>query len=172
MMFDLQIGGRTVRAEIGRSAEDTIVCVLDGTTYELEACLPQPGVLSLLLCGKAYRCILDQSAAGKGDAHERAILVGGRRFSFTIEDPRSLRNRRGRGAQADGPKPVKAPMPGRVVRVLVAAGDEVAAQQGVVVIEAMKMQNELKSPKAGKVVRIAVAVGDTVQSGDVLAVVA
>ena len=62
-------------------------------------------------------------------------------------------------------------MPGRVVRVLVGAGDEVEEEQGVVVIEAMKMQNELKSPKAGRVVRVGVAVGDTVGSGDVLVVV-
>ncbi len=62
-------------------------------------------------------------------------------------------------------------MPGRVVRVLVGVGDEVGAQQGVVVIEAMKMQNELKSPKAGRVVRVAAVVGETVQQGDVLVVV-
>jgi biotin carboxyl carrier protein len=62
-------------------------------------------------------------------------------------------------------------MPGRVVRVLVEAGAEVAEGQGVVVIEAMKMQNELKAPKGGRVVRVAVAVGDTVGSGAVLAVV-
>jgi biotin carboxyl carrier protein len=62
-------------------------------------------------------------------------------------------------------------MPGRVVRVLVVAGDEVEEGQGVVVIEAMKMQNELKSPKAGRVARVGVAVGETVGSGDVLVVV-
>jgi biotin carboxyl carrier protein len=62
-------------------------------------------------------------------------------------------------------------MPGRVVRLLVAVGDEVEEGQGVVVIEAMKMQNELKSPKPGRVVRVGVSVGDTVASGDVLLVV-
>ena len=62
-------------------------------------------------------------------------------------------------------------MPGRVVRLLVEVGDEVEEGQGVVVIEAMKMQNELKSPKAGRVVRVGAGVGDTVGSGDVLVVV-
>jgi biotin carboxyl carrier protein len=62
-------------------------------------------------------------------------------------------------------------MPGRVVRLLVEVGVEVAEGQGVVVIEAMKMQNELKSSKTGRVVRVGVAVGDTVGSGDVLVVV-
>ena len=66
---------------------------------------------------------------------------------------------------------MKAPMPGRVVRLLVETGDEVAEGQGVVVIEAMKMQSELKSPKARRVVRVGVSVGDTVGSGDVLVVV-
>jgi biotin carboxyl carrier protein len=62
-------------------------------------------------------------------------------------------------------------MPGRVVRLLVEVGEEVEEGQGVVVIEAMKMQNELKSPKAGLVIRVGAAVGDTVGSGDVLVVV-
>ena len=62
-------------------------------------------------------------------------------------------------------------MPGRVVRILAEAGQEVAEHQGVIVIEAMKMQNELKSPKAGRVVRVAVAAGDAVGAGEVLVVV-
>jgi biotin carboxyl carrier protein len=62
-------------------------------------------------------------------------------------------------------------MPGRVVRLLVEVGDEVVEGQGVVVIEAMKMQNELKASKAGRVAKVSVAVGDTVGSGDVLVVV-
>jgi biotin carboxyl carrier protein len=121
----------------------------------------QPGVTSLVVEGRQYRCVLD------GDG----VLIGGKRFGFEVSDPRSLQGRRGAGAGVTGARPVKAPMPGRVVRVLVAAGDEVAEQQGVVVIEAMKMQNELKSPKAGRVVRVAVAEGDAVGAGDVLVVV-
>jgi biotin carboxyl carrier protein len=88
-----------------------------------------------------------------------------------VEDPRSLQGRRGTGAGMDGPRPVKSPMPGRVVRVLVEAGENVEEGQAVVVIEAMKMQNELKSPKAGRVARVVVGVGDAVGSGDVLVVV-
>ena len=117
--------------------------------------------MSLIVEGRQYRCVLD------GDG----VVIGGRRFGFEVEDPRSLQGRRGGAGGAQGPRPVKAPMPGRVVRVLVAAGDEVEEGQGVVVIEAMKMQNELKSPKAGRVARVGVAVGETVGSGDVLVVV-
>jgi biotin carboxyl carrier protein len=127
----------------------------------VDARMLQPGVMSFMVEGRQYRCILD----GNG------VLIGGRRFGFEVSDPRSLQGRRGTGANAVGPRAVKAPMPGRVVRVLVVAGEDVAEQQGVVVIEAMKMQNELKSSKAGKVARVAVAVGDTVGAGDVLVVV-
>jgi biotin carboxyl carrier protein len=80
--------------------------------------------------------------------------------------------RRARAAGADeGPRAVRAPMPGRVVRVLVAPGDDVEEQQGVVVIEAMKMQNELKAPKAGRISRVAVRIGDAVAAGALLALV-
>ncbi|MHB1022549.1 MAG: acyl-CoA carboxylase biotin carboxyl carrier protein subunit [Acidobacteriaceae bacterium] len=125
----------------------------------------QLGVVSLLIEGRAYRCILDETAEGP------SVLLHGQRFPYTVEDPRSLRSRRSHGASGDGPKPIRAPMPGRVVRVLADVGDEVTQHQGIVVIEAMKMQNELKSPKAGKIARIHVSPGDTVQSGDVLAII-
>jgi acetyl/propionyl-CoA carboxylase alpha subunit len=136
-------------------------CVVDGNIIAANARMLQPGVMSLVIDGKQYRCVLD------GDG----VLIGGRRFAFELNDPRSLQGRRSAGGGAAGPRSVKAPMPGRLVRVLVAVGDEVVEQQGVIVIEAMKMQNELKSPKAGRVARVAVAVGDTVGAGDVLVVV-
>jgi biotin carboxyl carrier protein len=74
-------------------------------------------------------------------------------------------------AQRDGDQPVTAPMPGRVVRVLVAAGDEVAAGQGLVVVEAMKMENELRAPKTGKVKDVNFSAGTPVDAGKVLVVI-
>ena len=70
-----------------------------------------------------------------------------------------------------GARPLVAPMPGKVVRFLVTANSTVEAGQGVVVVEAMKMQNEIKSPKKGRVVKLAVAEGAAVNAGDVLAIV-
>jgi acetyl/propionyl-CoA carboxylase alpha subunit len=161
----LEIDGRKQRVELPHSltgnAGNDMECVVDGRVLSVDAQILQPGVLSLIVGGRQYRCILDRNG----------VLIDGRRFAFEVNDPRSLQGRRGAGAGAAGPRSVKAPMPGRVVRVLVVAGEEVVEQQGIVVIEAMKMQNELKSPKAGKVVRVAVAPGDTVGAGDVLAVV-
>jgi len=158
----LEIGGKKRRVELPSVVSGVpIECVVDGRTVVVDARILQPGVMSLIMDGQQYRCVLD------GDG----VLIGGRRFAFEVNDPRSLQGRRGVGAGAAGPRAVKAPMPGRVVRVLVAVGEEVAEQQGIVVIEAMKMQNELKSSKAGRVAKVAVAVGDTVGAGDVLAVV-
>jgi biotin carboxyl carrier protein len=162
----LEIGGKERRVELPADAlrasgAGAVECLVDGRVVAVDFCVLQPGVMSLVVAGRQFRCVLD------GDA----VVIGGVRHEFGVADPRSLKGRKGAGAGADGPRSVKAPMPGRVVRVLVGVGDEVEAQQGVVVIEAMKMQNELKSPKAGRVVRVAAVVGETVQQGDVLVVV-
>jgi len=138
-----------------------VECSVDGRMMAVDARILEPGVMSLVVDGRQFRCILD------GDA----VVIDGHRYGFDTVDPRSLKGRRGVGGGAQGPRPVKAPMPGRVVRLMVAAGDQVEEGQGVVVIEAMKMQNELKSPKAGKVVELRVAPGDTVTAGEVLAVI-
>jgi acetyl/propionyl-CoA carboxylase alpha subunit len=157
----LEVEGKKRRVELPSSVlVGAMECVVDGNIIAANARMLQPGVMSLVIDGKQYRCVLD------GDG----VLIGGRRFAFELNDPRSLQGRRSAGGGAAGPRSVKAPMPGRLVRVLVAVGDEVVEQQGVIVIEAMKMQNELKSPKAGRVARVAVAVGDTVGAGDVLVV--
>jgi biotin carboxyl carrier protein len=142
-------------------SEGTTECRVDEGAITADARLLEPGVMSLVVDGRQYRCILDDDA----------VLIDGRRYEFEVDDPRSLAGRGRAGGGVSGPRPVKSPMPGRVVRVLVAAGDEVSEHQGVVVIEAMKMQNELKAPKAGRVASIAAVVGETVGSGDVLAVI-
>jgi len=163
MIVWLDIGGKQQRIEVPEEAlgAGTATFMLDGKAIEADARMLQDGVLSLVVEGRQYRCVLDGGA----------VVVSGRRVEFSVADPRSLAAQRGASAGAGGARAVKAPMPGRVVRVLVAMGDLVEEQQGLVAIEAMKMQNELKSPKAGKVVRVAAVVGDTVAAGDVLVVV-
>jgi acetyl/propionyl-CoA carboxylase alpha subunit len=158
----VEVGGKKRRVELPVSnAQGVVECAVDGRAMVVDVRWVEDGVMSLLVEGRQYRCILD------GDG----VVIGGRRFGFEVDDPRSLRGRRGGSSGADGPRPVKAPMPGRVVRVLVEAGEEIAEGQGVVVIEAMKMQNELRSPKGGRVARVGVTVGDAVGAGDVLIVV-
>jgi biotin carboxyl carrier protein len=98
------------------------------------------------------------------------VWVGSVRFAAEVGDPRSLRERV-RAVDDDGPKKLTAPMPGKIVRVMVSQGDEVEAGSGVLVVEAMKMQNEIKSPKKGTIQKIMVSEGAAVNAGDVLAIV-
>ena len=97
------------------------------------------------------------------------MQCGPHEFSAEIVDPRTWRGRKQGALQAEGRQQIVAPMPGKVIRVLVAAGDNVEAGQGLLVVEAMKMQNEIKSPKNGKVERLLAKEGQSVNAGDVLA---
>ncbi|HYK36074.1 biotin/lipoyl-containing protein [Alloacidobacterium sp.] len=166
MKLQIEIEGELRQVELTQNEGGRYQASVDGApAFDVEAQVLRPGVLSLNTGGRAYRCVLEESAEGV------AIHLGGKRSLYRVDDPRSLKSRLRRHAGDDGPKPVTAPMPGRVVRVLAKVGDMVKAHQGVVVIEAMKMQNELKSPKAGKVVQMRAEPGSTVAAGDVLVVV-
>ncbi len=163
MKYKIDIDGRTREIELIRNSENTRWRVmLDGREIEADAVRVQRDVLSLLIDGRSYTALPDP----RGD--ETAVVLGARRIPYTIADPRSLRSRSRTGAAQTGTRLVKAPMPGRIIRVLVHPGESVAAHQGLLVMEAMKMQNELKSPSSGTVTRIAVQPGDTVQPAQVL----
>jgi biotin carboxyl carrier protein len=167
MTYDVTIDGKNHRLELNRvdlGAEGRWSCRLDGRQVEVDAVLARPDVLSLRIGNKAYEVKCERVGS---DLH---LWVGSQRFATEVRDPRSLRGRT-RAADHHGPKKLTAPMPGKVVRVLVHEGDEVEAGTGVAVVEAMKMQNEIKSPKKGKIQKIRVAAGASVNAGDVLAVV-
>ncbi|HTV14766.1 MAG TPA: biotin/lipoyl-containing protein [Acidobacteriaceae bacterium] len=165
MRLDLDIEGQSRQVEVvPGDVPGRWQIKIDGTPIEADACLLRPGVLSLIIGGVAHRVVLD------ADPDEPVLHLGAQRIAWQADDPRSFRRRRRHGA-AEGPVTLKASMPGRVIRVLVERGTHVAAHQGVIVIEAMKMQNELKSPKEGRVTELRVAPGDTVASGQVLAVI-
>ncbi|MGA3211169.1 MAG: biotin/lipoyl-containing protein [Terriglobales bacterium] len=164
MLFDLVIAGQPHRLELQRSGT-TFACTLNGKPVQVDAVLSRPSIVSLLIDGKSYEVKRELTPA---DMH---IWVNGARYSAEIRDPRSLQSRRSGEKSAAGPKKLTAPMPGKVLRVLVKEKDAVEAQQGVIVIEAMKMQNELKSPKPGVVQKILAAEGATVNPGDVLMVI-
>lgn len=95
----------------------------------------------------------------------------GREYKLSIHDPREWKKNRAGAAEAEGRQQVRAPMPGKVVRILVSMGSQVQAGQGLMVIEAMKMQNEIRAPKSGTVERLSVIEGQTVNAGEVVAVV-
>jgi len=164
MTYDLNIEGTNYRLEL----EPTAVgwnCRLNGRSLQLDAALVRPGVLSLVIEGKAYE--VNREIAGV-KVH---VWVGNQRYSVELNDTRSWRNRRDGASSTGGPSKLMAPMPGKVVRLLVNEKDQVEVGQGVLVVEAMKMQNEIKSPKRGIVRTLAAAEGASVNAGDVLAIV-
>lgn len=166
MTYDIEIDGAQHRLSLEPTGQaDCFRATLDDELTELDARLLQPGVLSLLIAGKSYRVMLDIRPTSA------AVVLDEQRIPYSLRDPRSLQSRGSADAAGSGARSIVAPMPGRIVRLLVHAGDTVAAQQGLIVMEAMKMQNELKAPKAGKVARINAVADATVQAGDILLVI-
>jgi biotin carboxyl carrier protein len=163
MTYDIAIDGKHYRLELERE-DGRWSCRLDGTPIDVDAILARPDVLSLRIANKAYEVKCERVGA---DLH---LWVGSIRFAAEVRDPRSLRGRV-RTDNEHGPKKLTAPMPGKVVRILVAQGAAIEAGAGVLVVEAMKMQNEVKSPKKGIVQKILIAEGAAVNAGDVLAIV-
>ncbi|HLY99429.1 MAG TPA: biotin/lipoyl-containing protein, partial [Candidatus Angelobacter sp.] len=138
-------------------------CKVDGHSMPANTVMTRHGVLSLILDGRSYQIMQETSAS------ETTIIIGQERFSAALRDPRSLRSHRGAGSGSKGPQKIIAPMPGKVIRILASAGDEVQAGQGLVIIEAMKMQNELKSPRQGKVKKILIEEGALTEPGQIVA---
>ena len=163
MTYEIAIDGKSYRLDLSQ-AEGRWSCHVDGREVDVDAVLARPNVLSVRLGNIAYEVKCERVG---GDIH---IWVGSQRFAAEVRDPRSLRSRT-RAAEDHGPKKLTAPMPGKVVRILLSQGTEVEAGAGVLVVEAMKMQNEVKSPKKGTIQKILVSEGAAVNSGDVLAIV-
>lgn len=170
MRFDVETGGRRRTIEVRRLGAGWAVHV-DGRARS--ASLVQVGSRWSLLLGEAGRPARSYELAivprGRG---EYVVAVNGRSVTASILDPRT-RTTRARSGSVDavGPRSLVSPMPGRVVKVLVAPGDAVTARQGLVVVEAMKMENELRAPSAGTVTEVRVHEGMTVEAQTVLVVI-
>lgn len=163
MTYDIAIDGKTYRLDLSQ-VEGRWSCRLDGREVDVDAVLARPNVLSLRLGNKAYEVKCERVG---GDIH---IWVGSQRFSAELRDPRSLHSR-ARASDDQGPKKLIAPMPGKVVRILLVEGAAVEAGAGVLVVEAMKMQNEVKAPKKGTIQKVLVSEGAAVNAGDIVAIV-
>ena len=162
---EIEIEGITYQVEMERT-EQGYACMVNGEPFSLDVVMTARDVLSILHDGRQYEAKREYSLNG-----ETHIIVGSERFSAEVRDPRSLRSRRAAAGAAAGPAKINSPMPGMVVRLLVNVGDEVEAGQGLLVVEAMKMQNEIKSVKKGKIAQIAVKENSAVNAGDLLAIV-
>jgi len=137
---------------------------LDGQRVDADAVEISPYTLSILLHGESYEIRVTPAPGGK-----LRLQTGALEFTAEVIDPRSWSGRRHGHIEAEGRQQILAPMPGKVIRVLVKVGDHVEAGQGLLVVEAMKMQNEIRSPKSGTVERVLVKEGQPVTVGEVLA---
>ena len=172
MTFEVDIDGRTrvVVLERGKGAGEYRVTV-DGHPHLVEAARPDEYTLVLGLAGSEKGTVpYSVHVTPGGGPGQVLVTLGTKTVTATVNGRRTGRVAES-ATHAHGEQSVVAPMPGRVVRVLVAAGDEVAARQGVVVVEAMKMENELRSPKAGRVKDVHVSPGTSVEAGRVLIVI-
>jgi biotin carboxyl carrier protein len=165
LKLQLEIDGRSIDAEF-TAANGAARFVHDGQIHEAQVSQPEPGLFTVLLDNRVYACALDRLPGGATEA-----VVNGKRIPVAARDKKHMRGNQGFAAGGGGRATLVAPMPGKVVRVMCQVGDEVAASQGLLVVEAMKMQNEVQSPKAGKVAEVNVAEGQTVNAGETLAVI-
>ena|SRR5579864_897595 len=163
MIFHISVNQREYRVELERQEDGRWTSQVNGERIVLDSANTASGVLSLLIGDRSLEVI-----AGKTSEQ---ITVDGVRYAIEVHDPRAWRTSRARTGASDGPKRIVAPMPGKVVRVLASAGSQVEMGAGIVVIEAMKMQNELKSPRKGRVTSVPAIEGALVNAGDVLAVI-
>lgn len=145
-----------------------VVAFVDGRKYELECSVPERNIYLLKHNGKIFEVFVSPDSA---EAEPVKVKVGTHDIEVDVVDPKRLRGSAGQGDLADGAVEIKTAMPGKVVRILHGENDEVKSGEGVIIVEAMKMQNEMKSPKDGVVKEICFAEGDTVNAGDVLVVI-
>ena len=168
MKLNIELGGKLRTVEIGPDAmraNGRVLCTIDGRALEADATEVAPGIYSILIGGSSFEVRIEPNAAAL------RITVAGREYAAQIRDPRQWRRNRGAAIEAEGSQRVIALMPGKVVRVLVKVGDAIEVGNGILVVEAMKMQNEVRSPKSGKSERLLVSEGQAVSAGEVLAVV-
>ena len=163
MKLQAKIGEEKHQVEIKREGEKLFAKVND-RSYEIEVSEPEPGIFLFKHEGRVY----EASVAGGEPTHVR---IGPNEFEVRVTDPKRLRGAGGGDDNTDGLVEIRTAMPGKVVRVLSEAGVEVKKGDGVIVVEAMKMQNELKSPKDGVVKQVKVSEGSTVSAGEVLATI-
>lgn len=167
MKLKAEIGDKHFEIDTRRSGNE-VTAIINGSAYELEVSEPEPDLFLIKHKGKIYEAYVDPAAEHAGT---RKVTVNGRQVELHLFDPKRLRSSAESSSAMDGLAEIKTAMPGKVVRILKNIGDSVENGDGIIVVEAMKMQNELRSPKNGVVKEIRAAEGSTVSGGDVLALI-
>ncbi len=165
MKLIAQINGESKTVDVKREGE-MVFAEVDGCVYELESSNPEKNVYLL----KSENRIVEVFVSPEKEGALTASL-NGEDYEVSIADPKNLRGGLENAADSDGVVEIKTAMPGKVVRVLKKPGDKVNAGEGLIVVEAMKMQNEMKSQKDGVVKEVRFQEDETVNAGDILVIV-
>ncbi len=163
MKYEILIANKSRIVEVQRDGARWQIS-LDGAATDADAIEIAPGIFSILLNGESHEIRVAPNPDGS-----LTIQDGPNEFKAEVADPRSWRGRKQGAAEVEGRQKIVAPMPGKVIRLLVKAGDKVEVGQGILVVEAMKMQNEVKSPKTGTVEKLLAKESQPVNAGDILA---
>ena len=166
MKFEIELtsaAGKKKHIVEFNSSGDGCQVSLDGVPVDADAVRLSPTSVSVILGGQSFEINVSRSVDGS-----IKLQCGPHEYTAEVLDPRAWRGRKHGALEVEGRAEILAPMPGKVVRMLVAAGDAVEAGQGILVVEAMKMQNEIRSPKTGKIERVLVKEGQNVNAGEVL----
>lgn len=165
MKFEIQIGGALSTVEIASVSDQPLRCVIDGRSVTADVAEIVPGTYSILIGESAIEVRVEETPTGLRVVSPHAEHL------MTVRDPRKWSRNHSAGLGSEGRQQIVAPMPGKVVRILLNAGDHVEAGRGIMVVEAMKMQNEVRSPKSGTIERLLVKEGQTIAAGEPLAIV-
>ena len=164
MRVDVQVDDALTKLEVHREGDEYRFRVGSGEEKTAHLIQVEPGLFSVLSGGHSYEA---RAETGEDCAW---ITIQGHRFRVAITDPRRWSPKRAT-AHGQDRENIIAPMPGKIVRVLVAPGDRVESGQGIVVVEAMKMQNEMKAHRGGRIAALPVREGETVSAGAILATI-
>ncbi len=163
MIWEARVDGRSVKVELRQQDDGRFAVALDGQALAVDAREAGRGFVSLLVEGRSHTAAVARQADGW------SVVIG--RDAFVVELLEASRSGAAAPRAATGPARLKAPMPGKIVRVLAGVGALVEAGQGLVVMEAMKMENELRAPRPGTLRELGVHEGQTVETGHLIAVV-
>jgi biotin carboxyl carrier protein len=169
LTWELSLDGRILNVDVTASAGRWSVLIGPPPPDGFGGASGETGAQSTLAGpARSYEVAVERRSNG-----ERIVYVNGLAVPVSVVDPRERLVRRRGSASADtGPRSIVSPMPGRIVKVLVREGDAVTAHQGLVVVEAMKMENELRAPRAGTVSAVKVVEGMSVEARAVLVTLA
>lgn len=158
MKLEAEIDGEIHKIELMRDG-GSVTAVVDGREFHVDVSQPEPNVYLLKRDGTVFEARV---------APDGSVKVKGLEFQINVIDPKQLRTGSSSGSDAGGAAEIRTAMPGKIVRVLAGVGDTVSKGDPVIVVEAMKMQNELAAPKDGTIVAVHVQEASTVAAGDVL----